>query len=86
MAGFVSCQNGWVWWGRDNRAIRCQSRPDLILDVRTKEAFEQGHVPRSVNIPWDELVERQYELPPPEVRARRLPPPLASLKLGHNFA
>jgi rhodanese-related sulfurtransferase len=35
----------------------------LILDVRTKEEFQAGSIPRAVNIPVDELRERMGELP-----------------------
>ncbi len=34
----------------------------LVLDVRTAEEFAQGHVPRAINIPHDELGERHAEL------------------------
>lgn len=35
----------------------------LILDVRSADAFHQGHIPTAVNIPRVELKERLQELP-----------------------
>ncbi len=35
----------------------------LVLDVRTSEEFENGHLPEAVNIPIEELRERLAELP-----------------------
>ena len=35
----------------------------VILDVRTKEGFKEGHIPGAVNIPFDELSHRFKELP-----------------------
>lgn len=37
--------------------------PPLVLDVRTREEFAQGHIPGAVNIPHDELATRLAELP-----------------------
>jgi phage shock protein E len=34
----------------------------LILDVRTTEEFERGHVPNAIHIPHDELASRVTEL------------------------
>lgn len=34
----------------------------IILDVRTREEFAQGHVPGARNIPVQELVQRHVEL------------------------
>ncbi len=33
----------------------------IILDVRTAEEFRQGHIPGSINIPLDELMDGRYE-------------------------
>jgi rhodanese-related sulfurtransferase len=38
------------------------SRP-FLLDVRTREEFDRGHLPGAVNIPVDELRPRLEELP-----------------------
>lgn len=35
----------------------------LLLDVRSREEFSSGHLRGAVNIPFDELEERFYELP-----------------------
>jgi len=35
----------------------------LILDVRTPEEFQAGHIPGAVNIPHDQLASRLSELP-----------------------
>lgn len=34
----------------------------LLLDVRSREEFAEGHIPGAVNIPYDELPERLEEL------------------------
>lgn len=39
-----------------------QNIPMFILDVRTKEEFEEGHIAGSKNIPMDELEKRRNEL------------------------
>jgi rhodanese-related sulfurtransferase len=38
-------------------------KPPLILDVRTPEEFQAGHIPGAVNIPHDQLASRLSELP-----------------------
>jgi hypothetical protein len=35
----------------------------VIVDVRSKEEFEQGHIPGAVSIPWEEMAARYSELP-----------------------
>jgi phage shock protein E len=35
----------------------------LILDVRTPEEYQAGHIPGAVNIPHDQLASRLSELP-----------------------
>jgi rhodanese-related sulfurtransferase len=35
----------------------------LILDVRSKDGYRQGHIPGAVHIPLDELPKRLRELP-----------------------
>lgn len=37
--------------------------PPMILDVRTPEEYERGHIPGAVNIPHDQLAARLAELP-----------------------
>lgn len=34
----------------------------VILDVRTSEEYERGHVPNAVHIPYDQLADRMDEL------------------------
>jgi len=36
--------------------------PPLILDVRTREEYAQGHIPGAINVPHDELPTRLAEL------------------------
>ncbi len=36
---------------------------DLLIDVRRKDEFEAGNIPRAVNIPVDELRYRLHEIP-----------------------
>jgi phage shock protein E len=36
--------------------IAAGDAPDLILDVRTREEYDAGHVPRARHIPHDELL------------------------------
>ena len=38
-------------------------KPHVLLDVRTQNEFEAGHIPGSIHIPVDELRERLGELP-----------------------
>ncbi len=40
-----------------------EGSPPLVLDVRTREEFAQGHIPGAINIPHDELPTRLAELP-----------------------
>jgi hypothetical protein len=35
----------------------------VIVDVRSKEEFAEGHVPGAVSIPWEEMEDRYPELP-----------------------
>lgn len=41
---------------------RMEEENTTVLDVRTKEEFESGHVPLALNIPVQELEERLDEL------------------------
>ena len=48
----------------DQLAHRIQAgSPPLVLDVRTREEYAQGHIPGAINIPHDELPTRLAELP-----------------------
>jgi predicted sulfurtransferase len=35
----------------------------IVVDVRTKEDFDEGHIPGAVSIPWEEIEDRYTELP-----------------------
>jgi len=39
-----------------------QSQAPLILDVRTEEEYELGHIPGALNIPYNELSSRLREI------------------------
>jgi rhodanese-related sulfurtransferase len=34
----------------------------LVVDVRTPEEFSAGHVPKAINIPYDQIADRKGEL------------------------
>ncbi len=38
------------------------TRDDVLLDVRTKEEFEKGHISNAINIPVDSIRERMHEM------------------------
>ena len=40
-----------------------EGSPPLVLGIRTREEFAQGHIPGAINIPHDELPTRLAELP-----------------------
>lgn len=42
--------------------ISAQSKPPLLLDVRTPKEFAEGHLPGAVNIPHDQLASRLSEI------------------------
>jgi len=35
----------------------------VVVDVRSKEEFEQGHIPGAISIPYSEMKARYRELP-----------------------
>jgi hypothetical protein len=35
----------------------------VIVDVRSKEEFAEGHIPGAVSIPWEEIKDRYSEIP-----------------------
>jgi rhodanese-related sulfurtransferase len=43
---------------------RIRRKEVTLLDVRSAEQFEAGHLPGAVNIPIDELRRRLKEIPP----------------------
>ena len=34
----------------------------VLVDVRTPEAYSEGHIPRAVNVPGDQVVSRAAEI------------------------
>jgi len=36
----------------------------LVVDVRTEEEFQSGHLPQALNIPHDEITKHLSDLPP----------------------
>ena len=40
-------------------------RSAVLVDLRSKHAFEEKHLAQAAHIPLEELVKRMYELPPP---------------------
>eukprot|EP00971_Amphidinium_carterae_P262565 5208243-Amphidinium_carterae.1 len=39
----------------------------VVLDVRAEEAFSVLHLSGAYNLPWDEITQRGFELPPRSV-------------------
>jgi hypothetical protein len=46
----------------DDALGRVARHEAVLVDVRTREAYAEGHIPRAVNVPADELVARAAEL------------------------
>ena len=46
----------------ENGAVTFNQKPYLILDVRDREAYEEGHIEDAVNIEYDSLVEKADEV------------------------
>lgn len=45
------------------RLIDSGARDAVILDVRTREGYNEGHLPGAIHIPFEELPARAKELP-----------------------
>lgn len=43
--------------------IQAQGEKCLVLDVRTPEEFETGHLPMAINLPVDQIPSRLSEIP-----------------------
>lgn len=61
------------WFGGTTRSGSSEARAwvadgALLLDVRTREEFAEGHLKGAVNIPVQELAARANTLPPPDRR------------------
>jgi rhodanese-related sulfurtransferase len=54
----------------DVAAARAAGEPLLLLDVRSRAAWDAGHVPGALHIPGAELSDRLGELPPPDADPR----------------
>lgn len=39
------------------------ARGGIIVDVRTREEFASGHIPMSVNVPFEDIQKGAYDLP-----------------------
>jgi rhodanese-related sulfurtransferase len=50
----------------DVAAARAAGEPLVLVDVRSREAWDAGHVPGALHLPGGELADRLAELPPPE--------------------
>ncbi|GAB4338727.1 MAG: hypothetical protein Kow00117_20030 [Phototrophicales bacterium] len=40
-----------------------ENEPHVLIDVRTRQEFSQGHLPNAMNIPMDEVNTRMDEIP-----------------------
>lgn len=38
-------------------------QPPLVIDVRSEEAYQTGHIPNAIHIPGEELREHLEEIP-----------------------
>jgi len=47
----------------DLKALLDENYNAYILDVRSRQSFSQGHIPKAVNIPLNELENRRNEIP-----------------------
>jgi rhodanese-related sulfurtransferase len=54
----------------DVAAARAAGERLLLLDVRSRDAWDAGHVPGAVHLPAGELAHRLAELPPPDAQPR----------------
>ena len=54
----------------DVAAARAAGERLLLLDVRSAEAWDAGHVPGALHVPGAELPRRLAELPPPDAHPR----------------
>lgn len=51
-----------------NEAIAQGKRDFVLLDVRSPELYDAGHLPESVNLPHGRIVERNLSAYPPDAR------------------
>ena len=45
------------------RLLDAHDNEIVILDVRTRQGYDEGHLPGAINIPFEELPARMKELP-----------------------
>lgn len=46
---------------------RCVREGRVIIDLRTPEEYENGHIKGARNLPYDQMEEWEWRLPPEEV-------------------
>jgi rhodanese-related sulfurtransferase len=46
-------------------ALRATAKPPLVLDVRSPEEYEAGHIPGALHIPFDQVAKRVSEIEAP---------------------
>jgi 3-mercaptopyruvate sulfurtransferase SseA len=49
---------------RDEAIKLVKEKKAVYVDVRSKEAYDEGHIPGAISIPLSELITRFKELPP----------------------
>jgi 3-mercaptopyruvate sulfurtransferase SseA len=49
---------------RDEASKLVKKHKGIYVDVRSKEAYETGHIPGAISIPLNELMQRLKEIPP----------------------
>jgi rhodanese-related sulfurtransferase len=54
----------------DVAAARAAGEPLVVVDVRSRAAWDAGHLPGALHVPGSELGERLGELPPPSGEPR----------------
>lgn len=51
---------------RDEAMKLAKEKKAIFIDVRSKEAYDEGHIPGALSIPLSELIGKLKELPPHE--------------------
>ena len=64
----TGCSNGGAEAGMVDVSIEqafkmWQNKEAIIIDIRTPQEYKEGHIPGVANIPLDQLVERNHEIP-----------------------
>jgi rhodanese-related sulfurtransferase len=63
-AAWFEARLRWATDPSDVASARAAGAPVLLVDVRSREAWDQGHVPGARHLPGTELAARLHELPP----------------------